>query len=294
MNSLQFPICVVANDAGAANILVGFLRDIPASEISLSVEGPATTIFQIEYPQLENKDLRIAIKGARTLLSGTSGNSEHEHKARILAHSLGVPSIGVIDHWVNYRARFIRNDILVLPDQIWVSDQYAVTLAKNEFPDSEIVRIPNRYMEETLNTIKNGVKTENGTLNILYVLEPISREWGTSKVPGEFQALDYFVKRLSHLFPSEKLEIRLRPHPSEKHGKYQSWVLSQTSAKVYIDEVHSLAEAISWSHIVAGCESFAMVIGLLSGRRTLCTIPPWGHQCRLPHEGIELIREMED
>jgi hypothetical protein len=292
MNQLKYPICVVANDAGAANIILGILRDLPISEISLSVEGPAAVLFKKEYPQLVNKNLASAMLDAQTLLSGTSGLSEHEHQARILAKKMGISSIGVIDHWVNYKARFIRNGNEILPDQIWVSDKYAVEIAKTEFPSTQITQIPNRYMEDMLLAIKPLSRGEKDTLHILYVLEPIRQVWGTSELPGEFQALDYFMQHLSTLFLNEKVEIRLRPHPSDEPNKYCDWVLSQTSTKVYIDETSSLYEAISWSHVVAGCESFAMVVGLFAGRRTLSTIPPWGHSCRLPMKDIELLKEI--
>ena len=38
-----------------------------------------------------------------------------------------------LDHWVNYKQRFILNKKLILPNEIWVSDTLAYTIAKETF-----------------------------------------------------------------------------------------------------------------------------------------------------------------
>ena len=59
---------------------------------------------------------------------------------------MGVPSIAVIDHWVNYQARFIREGVTALPDQIWVADPYAATIARACFPAIDVLTYPNHYL----------------------------------------------------------------------------------------------------------------------------------------------------
>ena len=65
-------------------------------------------------------DLESAIDGATVLISGTGWQSDLEHISRKLAYGKGIPSVGVLDHWVNYLPRFERRAEVVLPDQLWV------------------------------------------------------------------------------------------------------------------------------------------------------------------------------
>ena len=47
-------------------------------------------------------------------------------------------NISVLDHWVNYKERFIRGGELILPDEIWVCDNHALALAKKAFPGARV------------------------------------------------------------------------------------------------------------------------------------------------------------
>ena len=38
--------------------------------------------------------------------------------------------IAYIDHWVEYKKRFLKDNKLIRPDEIWVSDKYAFFEAK--------------------------------------------------------------------------------------------------------------------------------------------------------------------
>ncbi len=104
-------MAVVAHDAGAANHIFAWLRANRHPDIVTILAGPALTLWrqqQGDCPQLELKD---ALVGAKTLLSGTGWASAIEHDARRLARQIGIKSIAVIDHWTNYRERFIRDGV---------------------------------------------------------------------------------------------------------------------------------------------------------------------------------------
>ena len=148
-NNLKSPLAVVAHDAGAANLIAGWLKGIVAKDIRLSAAGPALAIFACELPHLMNMTLNDALYGANTLLSGTSGPATNmEHDARAVARERGIHSIGVIDHWINYAERFVRKERQVLPDEIWVSDEIAFSLAQSCFPEHSVRQLPNRYLEQ--------------------------------------------------------------------------------------------------------------------------------------------------
>ena len=55
-------------------------------------------------------------------------------------------TVAVIDHWVHYEARFQRDGLRVLPDEIWVCDAEAYALAQASFPGHDIRLQPNAWL----------------------------------------------------------------------------------------------------------------------------------------------------
>ncbi|MGZ5006587.1 MAG: hypothetical protein ACXWFI_01860 [Methylobacter sp.] len=285
--SLNAPVAVVAHDAGAANHILAWLRAGDRSDIIPCFSGPALTLWNREYPKCPQTAPADALAVSKTLLSGTGWASTVEYDARRFARELGIKSIAVIDHWTNYRERFIRDREEILPDEIWVSDTYAKEIAETAFPDTNIVQQPNFYLADLVNEVerigRSAVETND---RVLYVLEPIRQAWGETDVPGEFAALDYFVENLHRLQLTEDAEIRLRPHPSDPAGKYDQWIRKQGNRNITLDCAPSLAESLAWSTQVAGCQTYAMVVALAAGRKVICSIPPWAPACVLPHAEI--------
>ena len=291
---LKSPIAVVAHDAGATNLIMWWLRDLSKMDIRLSVAGPALAIFACELPYLMNMALTDALDGAATLLSGTSSRATNiEHEARMLARERGIPSIGVIDHWINYAERFVRNEQQVLPDEIWVSDDIALSLAQGCFPAHPVRQLRNRYLEQLVEKINAGTgRRSDGKTRVLYVLEPIRERWGNNDMPGEFQALDFFISKLGLLGFGSDTEILLRTHPSDPPGKYNTWCAARSHLNISIDTTQTLSDLIAWADWVVGCETFAMVIALHANKQILSTLPPWAPPCKLPQKEIRMLRTL--
>ena len=55
---------------------------------------------------------------------------------------------------------------------------------------------------------------------------------------------------------------------------------------------NSLIDAIKNVDVVVGCETVAMVVGLLAKKRVISSIPPRGKKCGLPFEKIEYLRDI--
>ena len=277
-------IAVVCHDAGSANIIIANLLDTGRSDWLSYMRGPAERLWKAAYPEEATGDsLDKTLENADFLISGTGWTSDIEHDARKLARSLGIRSAAVIDHWVNYPERFIRDGEEVWPDEFWVTDDYAMEIAQRTFLNQTVLKVPNHYIEKQLLKITTLSKTDDPEL--LYVLEPIRSHWGKN-ISGEFQALDYFVSCLPQLeLPSSTL-IRMRPHPSDSPGKYNKWIARHSALNIQIDNTLHIAESIARSSWVAGCESTALVLAIMAGRKVYCTLPPHAPACRLPHSGL--------
>jgi hypothetical protein len=290
---LKSPLAIVANDAGSANLIMGWLKDFPNLNTKFCVDGPAKEIFSKTFSNFENLTINQAVEDVSVILTGTSGASNLEHIAREIAWGKGILSIGVIDHWVNYLNRFIRNHKIILPNEIWVTDYYAYNIARKYFP-KEIVKLKiNRYLEQLIDCIrKKDDNLEKKTMNILYVLEPIRVKWNNSELDSEFQALNYFIENIDYISDLENIEIKLRPHPSENFAKYKNWLNKNKVYNIKFDDKNSLADLIAWSHWVVGCQTFPMVIALHSKKKVLCSLPPWAPSCKLPHKDIIKLKKL--
>lgn len=288
---LSSPAAVVCHDAGAANIILAWMQAEGARDWQTFLQGPAARLWSgLDIPGVQLcETLEQALDGACVLLSGTGWQSDLEHEARRHSRARCIKSIAVIDHWVHYRDRFVRQGEFVLPDEIYVTDDYALDEAQRCFPDVKVQSRPNLYLEGLLKQITPCTSTQT---EVLYVLEPMHNDWGR-QVQGEFQALDYFAANIGTLGITPDALIRLRPHPSDAPGKYDEWITQHKELNLALDDSLTPAAAISNAEWVVGCETYAMVIALAAGRRVVSTLPPWAHRCRLPHTGIIHLRDAD-
>ena len=194
-------IAVVAHDAGSSRLLQSWLSSL-GPELSFCVSGPAQALFEAERGALPKLELKECLQGCQLLISGTGWNNSIEHESRCMAAELKIPSIAVLDHWVNYLTRFERRGITKHPDCLWVADDEAAKLADHLFKNIPIKQLPNVWLEE----LKNEVETKRECLsrhklikpakNLLYFLELI-RDHRSGVLNGkEFLALNYWLMKL--------------------------------------------------------------------------------------------------
>jgi len=294
-SGLDAPVAIVAHDAGAANHLAAWLHAYSISDSGClpvmygCLDGPAKAIFSQKCPWLEIVDMSALFPTCRTLVSGTGWASSLEHEARKLALASNARCIAVIDHWVNYSERFVRNNTEALPNEVWVSDEYAEAIASKEFPEAEIVQLSNLYLQDLVRELRQYEPGACSSIDnhILYVLEPIRQAWGCDDLPGEFQALSFFADNVEVLGLKGNVEIRLRPHPSDASGKYDAWIQENNALRVELDPCPNLSQSIAWADVVVGCHTYAMVVAQAAGKRVVSSIPSWGPSCVLPQSGIE-------
>jgi len=131
---------------------------------------------------------------------------------------------------------------------------------------------------------------------VLFVSENISdharlqygdeRYWGYT----EFEAIEYFLENIQVLGDLVE-KVVIRPHPSDISGKYD-WLLDKYADIVQLSVGKPLIEEIVGADVVVGCESMALVIGLLAQKKVVSCIPPGGPVCRLPQVDILHFREL--
>ncbi len=269
--------------------------------------GPAENIFKSKFGRCEIFSLGACLERSTFLISGTGWSSDLEHNARALARRRGIPSVAVLDHWVNYRARFERRKEEVLPDQLWVADAEAQALAQATFPELPVLQLPNHWLTELSQAVactRTG-PPQQPARRLLYLLEPIRVHWPGGPwedEPGEVQGLLYWLEQLPKLVehgwivPQGQLEaLVLRPHPSEPAGKYDALIANAVPRlPIRLDLSHSLAAALAWADTTFGCETQALVAALACGLPAFSTVPPWAPPCRLPQAALHHLSRLEE
>lgn len=288
MMGLPTPLAIVAHDAGAANIILAWISEHDLPSLRPVMQGPALALWRARFGDASLfVTSEEALDGAAALLSGTGWASKVEHDARRAAVARTLPSIAVIDHWVNYRERFRRDGEELLPSSLWVTDHYAVTEARRTMPEVPVIEQPNLYLRRQVEAA--GPRPVNGDL--LFVSEPARDDWGKG-VAGEFQTLDYLVAGRAAAGVDTTAPLRIRPHPSDSSAKYDTWISEHPGSR--LDTSPDLAQALRDASWVAGLQSFALVVAMEAGRPAICALPPAAPKCRLPHTGLIHLRHALD
>lgn len=290
-------VCIASHDAGGAEILACHAVQNNL-RCRLTLEGPAVAVFERHMGAVEIHPLGEAIAGGDWCLLGTSWQSDLEWRAIREAKLAGKRAVSFLDNWVNYPERFVRNGIQHLPDEIWVGDEDAQARARKHFPDLPLRLVPNPYFvyaEREIARYKERLKAQRGS--VLFICENISghararfgneRHWGYT----EFDAMNYFLGRIDQLGrPVER--VLFRPHPSDPPGKYAGLIAAHAPLAA-LSAGKPLFEEIAAADVVAGCESTALVVALLAGKRVLCCVPPGGNVNFIDQRrGIEMLRDL--
>ena len=293
-------ILVVCHDAGGSEIVSSWVAKHRSEYLFMYLlEGPAVAVFGRKLGNLTNNTRSSILSDPSTfnfVLTGTSWASDLEKTIIRLAKNQSVPCASYLDHWMDYRERFESGGALVLPDEIWVGDLHAHRVATETFPQSRIKLEPNLYFEEMVNKVRSlPAHSKRETVRVLYVTEPTSvvaaHKYGDPTYFGytEFEALDNYLSYLRT--QSIRIDaIRIRLHPSEPDGKYRSIIEKYESYFPIESSVNQdLTDDCAWSDWIVGCQSMAMVIGVLSGKTVFSCTPRNGSKFILPYKEIKKI-----
>jgi hypothetical protein len=290
-------ILVVSHDAGGAEIVSAWVKKNKVHQYSYCLQGPAQAVFSRKLLGIKIADCSdLDLSGFDLVLTGTSWSSDLEKRMILRAKKNGVKSAAYLDHWVNYRERFgypAENWLEHLPDEIWCGDGYAMKISQNcGIPVQKLRFVENQYFLQ----IKEEAQAYSPEViphSILYICEPVSehiqKEHGDEFYLGynEFTAMKLFLKTL---LSSDKRSgpITIRPHPSEKEGKYDQIVTSfENGLQISISNGDQLYEEIQRAETIVGYESMVLVVAILLNKKVFSIIPPQGPPCRLPHAKIQ-------
>jgi hypothetical protein len=294
--SLGRPLLIVAYDAGGAELIAAWARRHFVEEYCYVAEGPARRVFaSAPALMLDRTDALARLAEFRTVLTGSSWGSDLEKIFVERAAALGIRSVTYLDHWTDYRERFTSAGRLRLPSEIWVADEHAEGIARAEFPGHPVRIAGNCYLEEIAAQVKarsDPANDRTARKRVLFVSEPLAdaaaRKYGDPNHFGytELEALGTFLQHARRHWAREIEAIRIRRHPSEPRGKFDSFVDAAGPLPVSECGEAPLADDCGWADWIVGCQSMAMVVGLLAGKQVYSAIPADGQPCAIPYPGI--------
>lgn len=284
---LKYPIAIVAYDAGAANLLYYYaINFLDLKNCRFVVDGPAAKIFKNKnIINTKKNKLKKIILNSSTLISGTGLQSYLEHNSRKIAREHKINSIAILDHWKNYNIRFIKNDITILPDEIWVFDKFAYKIAKKKF-NLNILLKKNYYYEYIYSKYYDDFKKKKfNKKKYLYLMEPLDKYKNYKNLIDPF---DYFIKNFYKLNHNNDYEIIVKPHPSQ----YDKKIYNNSRLKIKFDYESSLLDLLRKSNVVIGFETAALILALKCKKKVYSSIPPGYGKLILPYKNIKEIRNI--
>lgn len=273
--SLSNTILIASHDAGGAELLADWVsaQQSGSNQFLYCIDGPALKIFEQKKIDLKKVSL-LEIKNFQIdqVITSTSWASDLEKTVLKFAKSKNIPSVSYLDHWMNYPKRFILNDESVLPDEIWVSDKWALEIAKKDFPRHPVTLKQNGYIENIIKEIKQ-LEINSSTPHLLYVTEPTSKARSVKEIGyDEYQAIEKYLNFLRQKSPIGYV-LRVRTHPAEPKDKYQQILEKFKDLNIELSHNQPLAADLAWSTQVIGCESMVMAIAVFAGKPVYCSIP---------------------
>ena len=267
-------ITICSHDAGGAEILSSYVRRNHL-DCFYCISGPAKNIFKQKISDIQTSDLDQSINSSKIFI-GSLGWSQYEWDGLLKANQNQLKSIIFLDHWTKYAERFSRNGTTVLPDEIWVGDEYAYNLAVKLFPNIQCKLMPNPYwldIEDQL-TNKQDKPIDLNALKILYIMEPTDRK----ELQGKYEkyssgdALQYFLERMCKIKKNINL-ITVRPHPSQNISDYLNQ-LNSIDLPIQVGGTDNLISEICNADWVVGQQSMALIIALKCRKKVFRSVPP--------------------
>jgi hypothetical protein len=237
-------ILASAHDAGAANLLIHKL--MTDERVDFVITGPAVglaTALGVDFRQ--SIDL-MEIDGYDKVYVGS--NSSFQLSDQILSHalSINIPTVGILDHWVNYQSRWT-----VLPQWIEVQDWRAFFGALFYFGPR--VRLKHNYYLDYLCSNYPSVSENENTL--LVILQPLSASFEHGN--------ECFCPSISRMLSKKKSITRviLREHATTPASSCLEFLISERNIEVIRSGLLTpLWFDLSLSTAVLGFDSYALYI----------------------------------
>lgn len=251
---------VICKDAGAANMIYSNLNNIKYSRYYCYLKGPAKQIFKSKKFIHIRKPINL--KNFELIITGTSVD-KFELNFISRAKVEGVRSITFLDHWTDYKKRFLLKKKLILPNEIVAFDDHSFKLIKKllvrQLRKKKLIISINK--NNYLKNIGNTINKKNDLLILSSNYDRLNnRYFSDDKI-----IYNLFKDKISFFKRKNINNFFLKYHPSENTKKFLPLVKRlkyefDIDLKISNDD---LKKIIKKTKFVIGYNSFALVIAKL-------------------------------
>lgn len=232
----------------------------------------------------DQADAVIKEFGPCSIYTGTSYSSDFERAFLAKGRERGVPTSSFVDHYTQFRSRFVLGDDLILPDEVNVLDERAYNLAVEEGIPHDRIHITGNpyhdYLRRWTSSIsrsdlwrKLGFFDSLGPV-LLFAPDPLSNAGGIDKFGSDERLiLRYLMDALEEI--GDPVQLVIKAHPNQ-NIKYLEDALGDRFEKLGINcfiagpEIDSaLNDLIVRSDLVIGMFSSLIVEAEILGVPTL-------------------------
>jgi UDP-N-acetylglucosamine 2-epimerase len=295
-------ILFFACDPGGANAIIPLLKPL-ARQGKILIFGKGAALKKYQANGLRGGDIDKYLNPINTatvlrflqkqspaiIVTGTSANDMTEKYLWQASEQLRIPSLAILDQWMNYGIRFSRyglKDIKkysqdkqpqYLPTKILVMDDYAKQrLVKEGIAKEKIVATGNPYFEQILksknsftkgkiNKLKRSLGVRKNDIVVLFASEPLTLSYGDSKKYWGFseeETLLAIINSLNELMVKTHRGITLlvKLHPKESLNRFNRLLKDLIDNKINIIIEHSRSSLALIMTADLVCGMFSMVL----------------------------------
>lgn len=224
--------------------------------------------------------------GASLLLTATSVNALQLEKCFVLAaRQSGCRSVGVLDFWSNYAARFVDQygDIKCAPDVLTVMDERAAAEVRAAGVPSELnitgqpafdrLSVHRReFRADTRLAVRDAIGAGPADLLILFVSQPLDDLYGDAKRRigfNQHEVLELVIRTLMQLPADRRSTLAVRRHPRERVSPIPATV----ALRIVPDETPDQLDAVLAADLVVGMNSVLLLEASYLGAAVLSLQP---------------------
>ncbi len=253
---------IVCNDFGGSLQLSALAKALKI-RATASLSGPGIGVFAKHDNAIPNIELTSDAISNKTILLGSGFYGGPESKVLEDKSLLSIRKLVLLDHWVNYKYRFNPN-FEHLPDCFLVTNSEAEKIARETFPRTDVIRIPDFLLAEQK---RDYLSREISSSNLLFILEPDALLGECSKY--RIGNIENYLPGLLNFAKVRGLEqVVLREHPSQSIESHVD--LSKFSEEVGISfsTNENLVQDLSCAGVVVGFHSSALYASSMLGVET--------------------------
>jgi hypothetical protein len=278
-------VLIIAKDAGSANIISSFVKKKKIKAL-YHLKKPALEIFKQKKILIKKNTLKILSKNFDLLITGTSLRNRFELNAIKKAKKNNIYSVSFLDHWVNYKERFLLKNQFIFPNEIIVGDIDAYSLAKKNFSNKKVLvsLIPNYYFKEK-NKFKNKRKNKE-TLVLLSSNYNLRNEDLTDK-----EIFRLILNKMKKFIIKKNIKkIIIKRHPSEDNDKFKNFKDDYQSFDFIKIEItnKTLEEVLKKNQYIAGYDTMGLVVAKLFNCNTF-NLKITGVKSTIPKKYIDKV-----